>query len=127
MGSHRAVDYTHESSAAFSGYTDAFRPVAEAIVDRLPNPGPDARVVDLGCGPGEPGLSVLERYPAVELLGVDTSPDMLAIARARAAGLANARFEAMDMQRLDIASDSVDAVVSRFGFLALEDISRSAA
>ncbi|MDF2256833.1 class I SAM-dependent methyltransferase [Streptantibioticus ferralitis] len=101
--------------------------MALAIVDRLPALTPHAQVVDLACGPGEPSLSVVERYPEVELLGVDTSEDMLAIARARAAGRANVRFANMDMEELDLPPDSVDAVVSRFGFLALEDIPRSAA
>jgi trans-aconitate 2-methyltransferase len=123
----RSIDYGHGSSISFAALTDSFRPVAQAIVDRLPALTPHAQLVDLACGPGEPGLSVLERYPAVELLGVDTSEAMLEIARARAAGRTNVRFAQMDMEELDVPPDSADAVVSRFGFLALEDISRSAA
>ena len=50
-------------------------------------------VVDLGCGPGNSTQLLAERFPGAEVLGLDTSPDMLAAARAR---LPNARFEAGD-------------------------------
>jgi trans-aconitate methyltransferase len=127
MPQDRSIDYGGESSASFAGFVDAFAPVARAVVDQLPAPTPHAQVVDLACGPGEPGLSVIGRHPQVHLLGVDASDDMLAIARARAAGRTNVRFATMNMEKLDIPSDSVDVVVSRFGFLTLEDVSRSTA
>jgi ubiquinone/menaquinone biosynthesis C-methylase UbiE len=127
MTDEASIDYGRGSAAAFAGFTDSFAPVARAIVDRLPVLAPHSRLVDLACGPGEPGLSVLDRHPDVELLGVDASPDMLALARTRASGRTNVRFAHMDMAKLDVPSGSVDAVVSRFGFLALEDVARSAA
>ncbi len=46
-------------------------------------------VVDLGCGPGNVTEVLRGRFPDAELVGVDSSPDMLA--RARAA-LPDARF-----------------------------------
>ncbi|MFI2207240.1 class I SAM-dependent methyltransferase [Streptomyces sp. NPDC020192] len=98
--------------------------MARAIVNRLPELAPRSRLIDLACGPGEPGLSVLERHPDVELRGVDASQDILAHARTRASGRANVRFAHTDMKKLDVPSGSVDAVVSRFGFLALEDVAR---
>jgi trans-aconitate 2-methyltransferase len=41
-------------------------------------------VVDLGCGPGELTYTLAERWPAARVLGVDTSPEMLTQAAARA-------------------------------------------
>ena len=41
-----------------------------------------ATVVDLGCGAGNLAPLVAERWPAAQLIGVDSSPDMLAKARA---------------------------------------------
>src|SRR5262245_28232445 len=39
------------------------------------------RVVDLGCGPGNSTELLLHRYPEAEVIGVDSSPDMLQQAR----------------------------------------------
>ncbi len=41
------------------------------------------RVVDLGCGPGNSTEILAHRYPEAEVIGIDTSPDMLAVARKR--------------------------------------------
>ena len=39
------------------------------------------RVVDLGCGPGNSTALLRERFPSAELLGLDSSPEMLSRAR----------------------------------------------
>ena len=44
----------------------------------LESPG---RVVDLGCGPGNSTQLLIERFPEAEVIGVDSSPDMLRQAR----------------------------------------------
>jgi trans-aconitate 2-methyltransferase len=41
------------------------------------------RVVDLGCGPGNSTELLIERYRHAEVIGVDSSPDMLRQARER--------------------------------------------
>jgi trans-aconitate 2-methyltransferase len=46
----------------------------------LESPG---RVVDLGCGPGNSTQLLIERFPHAEVIGVDSSPDMLRQARAQ--------------------------------------------
>lgn len=52
-----------------------------------------AFMVDLGCGPGNSTEILKERFPKAELLGLDTSADMLSAARAR---LPDVRFEEGD-------------------------------
>jgi len=41
------------------------------------------RVIDLGCGPGNSTELLVARYPDAEVIGLDSSPNMLAQARAR--------------------------------------------
>src|SRR5262245_222827 len=43
-------------------------------------------VIDLGCGPGNSTELLLERFPGAEVIGLDSSPDMLRQARERLPG-----------------------------------------
>ena len=52
------------------------RPFAD-LVDRIAVPAP-ASVVDLGCGPGNATVTLLDRWPRARVHGVDSSPDMIA-------------------------------------------------
>jgi len=54
------------------------------------------RVVDLGCGPGNSTALLVERYPQSEIVGLDSSPDMLRKARER---LPQCRFVEADIAR----------------------------
>jgi trans-aconitate 2-methyltransferase len=38
-------------------------------------------VVDLGCGPGDQTATLLQRWPAATVLGIDSSPDMIEAAQ----------------------------------------------
>ena len=55
------------------------RPFLELIA-RVPAIAP-ARVVDLGCGPGNLTRLLAERWPAAGVIGVDSSPEMIERAR----------------------------------------------
>jgi len=85
---------------------------------------PGERVLDVGCGVGQTTLELAERVgPSGSVLGIDISTPMLARARerARAAGLANVRFENADAQTHAFTPESVDLVYSRFGVMFFAD------
>ena len=68
------------------------RPVRD-LVSRIPNP--DARrAADIGCGPGNSTEVLRERYPTAEIIGVDSSSDMIEAARKR---LPDVNFEIADI------------------------------
>jgi SAM-dependent methyltransferase len=70
-----------------------------------------ARVLDLGCGPGEITCELARRHPGISFLGVDHSPIAVARATGNAArlGLSNVRFEASDLAAYS-PRDRVDLV-----------------
>src|SRR5262245_3753297 len=60
--------------------SERLRPAIDLLA-RIPAAAP-ATVVDLGCGAGNLAPLFLQRWPQAKLLGVDSSPQMLAKARA---------------------------------------------
>src|SRR5437868_6286239 len=57
------------------------RPATE-LLRRVPVERP-RKMVDIGCGPGNSTELVLARYPDAQVIGLDSSPEMLAAARKR--------------------------------------------
>lgn len=73
-------------------------------------------VLDLGCGDGTTALPAAER--GANVLGIDIAANLVAAgnARAKAAGLANLRFQEGDASNLEgVADSSFDLVMSVFG------------
>ncbi len=87
---------------------------------------PPRRLADLGCGPGISAFGLAERLPATHLVGVDLSPEMIALARAYArhepphpAGL---DFIVGDGTRLPLKDSSIDVVTGHsFAYLVGDD------
>jgi SAM-dependent methyltransferase len=82
------------------------------VIDRL---RPGARVLDLGCGTGVPTAGMLAET-GLEVVGVDVSTEMLALARRN---VPTGRFVAMDVLDLDDSLGRFDAVCAFFSLLML--------
>ncbi len=82
---------------------------------------PGMRVLDLACGPGTLSRRVAQQVsPGGEVVGVDLAPGMIEVARA--AGIPNARFEVMDIERLTFAGGYFDAAVCGHGIQFAPDL-----
>jgi len=68
-------------SEVYKQFTDQRTRPAVDLAARVALDAP-ARVVDLGCGPGNSTAVLARRWPRAELTGIDSSPMMLAAARA---------------------------------------------
>jgi trans-aconitate 2-methyltransferase len=79
--------------------------------------GEARRVVDIGCGPGNSTELLAERFPEAELLGLDSSPEMLVAARKR---LPRAKFVEADIGKWS-PQEPVDLVFANAVFQWVPD------
>lgn len=85
-------------------------------------------MLDIGCGGGHMGLSVLRAAPGLRGVLLDKNPEAVAIAERRAAewGLRNRMVAVVgDVARLPLADGSVDLAVSRGSLPFWEDLDRA--
>jgi len=112
-----AERFRTQSAEMGSAVTDA---VVEAA--RL---APGLRVLDVGCGSGEPAISIATRLQGTGMVtGIDLAAAPLEVARLRARklGFKNVEFRQGDVHALDFASASFDRVTSRLGVMFFSDL-----
>jgi len=86
---------------------------------------PGGRAIDVASGTGKVAADLHRSAgPAGEVLGVDISPGMIAIARQRLAGRPGLTFVVGDAMALPAADDSFDAATIAFGMRNLPDYAR---
>jgi SAM-dependent methyltransferase len=96
-----------------NGLFDSDEPVMHEILDALPA----GVALDAACGTGR-----YAEYLAAaghQVLGVDSSPDMLDRARAR---VPEARFQLGDLHRLPLADDEVDVIVCALALVHVAEL-----
>jgi len=80
------------------------------------------RVLDIATGIGEPAVTAARRVgPSGQVVAIDQSPSMLAIARERVAalGLQNMLVLELDAEQLHLMEATFDAALCRWGFMYL--------
>jgi SAM-dependent methyltransferase len=73
---------------------------------------PDAKVLDVGCGPGTITVDLAVRAPEGQVTGIDAAVSVLDLARQEAErrGQGNVRFETGDVYRLTFGDGTFDVV-----------------
>ena len=93
-------------------------------VIQLAEARPGMRILDLACGPGNLSRRLAAQVaPSGEVVGVDLSRGMIELARR--ADIPHARFEVMDIERLDFADATFDAAVCGHGLQFVPDLGRA--
>jgi len=93
------------------------RPETELLVEIALSLDRGARVADVGTGSGAVALALKEERPDLSVVGVDLSPDALAVARSNAAALGlDVEFVQADL--LEGVPGPFDAVLSNLPYVA---------
>jgi ubiquinone/menaquinone biosynthesis C-methylase UbiE len=125
--------WSDDLSAAWERHRDRLfetqRHVSEWLVDQV-DPQPGQTILELAAGPGETGFLAAERLgPEGRLISTDLGAGMVGAAQrgADARGLGNVECRIMDAQEIDLADDSVDGVLCRFGVMLMPEPDRALA
>jgi SAM-dependent methyltransferase len=87
-------------------------------------PQPGQTILELAAGGGDTGFEAARLIGSTgRLIATDFSPAMLDIGRRRAAelGVETVEFHVMDAEHIELADDSVDGVICRFGYMLMVD------
>jgi len=87
-----------------------------AILDAAPETG---IAVDIGCGAGGTAIALAAARPALNVLGIDLSRNLVETARGRGAAYPNLRFEVGDASEL--GDVTADLLFSRHGVMFFDD------
>lgn len=115
-------------AAGWRAWWHVFEAGAQVVSDRLvvmADVQPGYRVLDVATGLGEPALTAARAVGATgSVLAIDQAPQMLALARERAAelGVGNVEFREGDAETVDLPELAFDAVLSRWGLMLMPDL-----
>jgi demethylmenaquinone methyltransferase/2-methoxy-6-polyprenyl-1,4-benzoquinol methylase len=101
-----------------------------AVAQVLPSLGKGeargGRLLDVATGTGDLALEVLHHNPDAQVVGLDFTPEMLALAQKKTAGVvSNLELVAGDALRIPFSTGVFDSVVTGFALRNVTDISAS--
>jgi len=82
---------------------------------------PDMEVLEIGCGTGSTAIAHAPYVRHIRATDISDRMIEIAINKARSAGVENVSFEVCGIENLDVASESVDAVLALSLLHLLED------
>ena len=88
------------------------------------DPQPGQTILDIAAGTGDLGFAAARRVgDEGRVITTDFAPEMVEAARRNGErqGLSNVEFRVLDAERMELDDDSVDGVVSRWGYMLMAD------
>jgi SAM-dependent methyltransferase len=102
---------------------DATRQVGEWLVEHV-EPQPGQTILDIAAGPGNSGFAAAAVVgDSGRVISTDFAEAMVTAAEhtAKQLGVTNVEFKTMDAEKMDLADDSVDGIICRWGFMLMLD------
>lgn len=112
-----AARYDVATRAMSLGRDAAWKRALVAALPDIPSPF----CVDLACGTGDVSFLLSKKYPRGEIVGVDLTEPMLALARLRNRG-PNVRFVRQDMCATGLGAESADVVTGSYALRNAPDL-----
>jgi cyclopropane fatty-acyl-phospholipid synthase-like methyltransferase len=100
-----AAERYNDKFSALDLYDDTY----DVLLSLIKTPG--AKILELGCGPGNITKYLLSKRPDLKILGTDLAPNMIAVARQVNP---TADFEVLDCRDVSQLKDKFDAIVIGF-------------
>ncbi|MFC4262654.1 class I SAM-dependent DNA methyltransferase [Ferruginibacter yonginensis] len=72
---------------------------------------PNAKLLDVGCGPGNISKYILTQRPDVDILGIDMAPNMIALAKQNNP---TANFSVLDIRKINTLNSMYDGIICGF-------------
>ncbi len=101
----------------FDLYNDTYDTFCELVQK------PEARVFEIGCGPGNIIRYLLSKRPDLQIEAIDVAPNMIELARKNNP---SATFKVMDCREIDKLTENYDAIICGFcmPYLSREDCAK---
>ena len=97
--------------------------INEWLVEQV-DPQPGQTILDVAAGTGDLGFAAAARVGEDGgVICTDFAPEMIEAARRNGErlGLSNVEYRVLDAERMDLADDSVDGVLSRWSYMLMAD------
>jgi SAM-dependent methyltransferase len=95
----------------------SFSELTEILIARILAKGAAHSILDIGCGAGELSLRLSDAKPGARVLGVDVSPELIAVAKSRATDSERLSFACADAAIWRDPMFYPDLLVSRHGVM----------
>lgn len=86
-------------------YNETYDFICDSVTEK------NAKILDVGCGPGNISKYLLSKRSDFDILGIDVAPNMIELAKRNNP---TANFELMDCREIDAITSKFDAIVGGF-------------
>jgi ubiquinone/menaquinone biosynthesis C-methylase UbiE len=90
-------------------HVDIYNKSYDAILDALPNK--NAKILEIGCGPGNIAHYLLAKRPDLDFFGTDIAPNMVELAQKNNP---QARFAVLDIREINQLNSKYDGIICGF-------------